>query len=256
MPGHDFNLARLPGWAFASRSLSVKLVLLLVAAMVAIFSLLGYLNVHLHRKHMEAITLGSAEMVSDVIKRSTSYYMLRNDREGLYHVIGAIAHEPGIRRIRIFNQQGRISFSTEIAEVNSLVDKRAEACYGCHSQAQPLARLDRPDRFRIYRHSGGERLLGIINPIENSPACSNASCHAHPPGQKILGVLDTNLSLAQTDANLASDSLNMLAYTLLAVSLISTLSGFFVFRFVYGPLKRLKMGTEKLAAGDLGLQIE
>jgi two-component system, NtrC family, sensor kinase len=243
-------------WARTTRSLSAKLIVLLVAAMVVVFVLLGYLNIRIHRRHLESATLVSAERVSDVIKRSTSYYMLRNDREGLYHVMSTMAHEPGMVRIRVINQEGRIKFSTDPDEINTSVDKRAEACYGCHAQAQPLARLNRPDRFRIYRLASGERVLGIINPIENSPACSNAACHAHPPGQQILGVLDTNLSLAQADANLAEGSRTMLVYTLVGVLLISGLSGVFVWRVVHGPLTALESGTERLASGDLGFQID
>ena len=59
--------------------------------MVVIFALLGYLNVRLHRQHLEQTTLLSAERVSDVIKRSTTEYMLRNDREGLYRSIQTMA---------------------------------------------------------------------------------------------------------------------------------------------------------------------
>jgi two-component system, NtrC family, sensor kinase len=239
-----------------TRSLSTRLIALLVAAMAATFGLLGYLNIRLHRQHLESATLASAERVSDVIKRSTSYYMLRNDREGLYHIINAIANEPGVVRIRIINQQGRISFSTDPRETDTYVDKKAEACYGCHAQAQPLTRLNRPDRFRIYQRDHSGRTLGIINPIENSPACSNASCHAHPASQQILGVLDTNLSLARADLDLAQSSRNMVAYTLLAVLLISLLTGTFIWRVVRGPLRALEAGTERLASGDLGYQIE
>jgi two-component system, NtrC family, sensor kinase len=255
MPGLETRLNALGRWTRVTRSLSAKLIVLLVAAMVGIFALLGYLNIRLHRRHLESATLVSAERVSDVIKRSTSYYMLRNDREGLYHTMSTMADEPGMVRIRVINQEGRITFSTDASEINTSVNKRAEACYGCHAQAQPLARLNRPDRFRIYRLGSGERVLGIINPIENSPACSNAACHAHPASQQILGVLDTNLSLAQADANLAGDIRHMLAYTVVGVALISGLSGIFVWRVVHGPLRVLKSGTERLATGDLGFQI-
>ncbi len=63
-----------------TRSLSVKLIVMLVLAMVVCFGLLGYLNVRLHRKHLEQSVLINAERISDVIKRSTSYAMMRNDR--------------------------------------------------------------------------------------------------------------------------------------------------------------------------------
>src|SRR5580765_1590128 len=240
----------------ATRTLSAKLNILLLGAMVFIFALLGYLNVRLHRQHLEQNTLLSAERISDVIKHGTTDYMLRNDREGLYHSIQTMADEPGIEKIRIFDQEGRITYTTNSTEQNHVVDKTAEACYACHAQSQPLARLNRPDRFRIYRNSAGTRVLGIITPIENQASCSNASCHAHPAEQQILGVLDTNISLAKADVQLAESSRRMIAYTGCALLLIALLSWFFVWQVVGRPVKALERGTERLAAGDLGYQIE
>jgi two-component system NtrC family sensor kinase len=182
--------------------------------------------------------------------------MLRNDREGLYHAIQTMADEPGMIKVRIFDQEGRISYSTDAAEVSHVLDKKAEACYGCHNQSQPLARLNRPDRFRIYRNGGGHRVLGIITPIENQPGCSNADCHAHPAGQQVLGVLDTNLSLAKTDAQLADSSARMMYYTAGAMLIVAVLSWLFVWRVVGKPIKALETGTEHLSEGNLGYQIE
>ena len=237
-----------------SYSLGAKLIWLLLGAMVVIFALLGLLTIRLHRQHLEAATLQAAERVSDLIKRSTSYSMMRNDRQGLYHMMTTIAGEPGVVRVRIFDQQGKISYSTDLSEVNRNVDKGAEACYGCHAQSQPLTRLNRPDRFRIYK-TNGNRVLGIITPIENQPNCSNAACHAHPASQQILGVLDTNLSLAKADASLAQGTRRLLAYTGVAVLLIAFLSWLFVWQVVQKPVKRLTAGTQKLSEGERGYQI-
>src|SRR5271169_588787 len=244
------------GWTRLTNSVSAKLIGSLLAVMVVIFALLGYLNIRLHRQHLEAATLVSAERVSDVIKHSTTYYMLRNDREGLYHAIQTMADEPGMLKVRILDQQGRVSYSTDAKEVSHVLDKTAEACYGCHTQSQPLVRLNRPDRFRIYRNGGGHRVLGIITPIENQPSCSNAACHAHPASQQVLGVLDTNLSLAQADAQVKTSSTRMLIYTAGAMVIIAVLSWLFVWREVGQPIKALKKGTEHLSRGELGYQIE
>ena len=242
-------------WRRLGSTLSAKLIVLLLAGMVVIFALLGYLNIRLHRRHLEAATLVSAERMSDVIQHATTYHMLRNDREALYRSINTMASEPGVVRIRIINQEGRISFSSDSSEVNSYVDKKAEACYACHAQAQPLTKLNRPDRFRIFKPNG-HRVLGIITPIENQPSCSTAECHAHPAEQKVLGVLDANLSLARADADLRESSIRMLVYTVLAVVLIAVLSGIFVWRVVHIPVKKLKAGTEKLTRGQLGYQLD
>jgi two-component system, NtrC family, sensor kinase len=240
----------------ATQTLSAKLNILLLGTMVLIFALLGYLNVRLHRRHLEQNTLLAAERISDVIKQGTTDYMLRNDREGLYRSIQTMAREPGIEKIRIFDQEGRITYTTNSAEQDHVVDKTAEACYACHTQSQPLARLNRPDRFRIYRNAARTRVLGIITPIENQSACSNASCHAHPAEQQILGVLDTNLSLAKADVQLAESSRRMIVYIGCALLLIAVLSWFFVWQVVGRPVKALERGTERLAAGDLGYQID
>ena len=201
-------------------------------------------------------TLASAERVGNIIRNSATYYMLRNDREGLYHAIQTIADEPGVTKVRILDPEGRISYSTDAAEVSHVLDKSAEACYGCHNRSQPLTRLNRPDRFRIYRDAGGQRVLGIITPIENQPSCSNADCHAHPASQRVLGVLDTNLSLANADAQLKVSSTRMLFYTMGAMLVVAVLSWLFVWRVVGQPIKALKRGTEHLSEGKLGYQID
>lgn len=243
-----------PLWKRVGYSLSAKLILLLVAWVVATFALLGAVNIDLHRRHLESATLTSAERISDVIKRSTSYYMLRNDREGLYQMMRTMADEPGVVRIRVYNQEGTVRYSTEPAEVGHGVDKSAELCYKCHAQAQPLARLDRPDRFRIFRQNKA-RVLGIITPIENQPTCAGEGCHPPPSQQKILGVLDANLSLQTADASLAESTQQMVIYTVFAILLLVCVAGVVVWELVHNRIRALKRGTDRIARGDLGFQI-
>jgi two-component system NtrC family sensor kinase len=71
-----------------------------------------------------------------------------------------------------------------------------------------------------------------------------------------LGVLDTNLSLAKADAQLAAGSARMLHYTAGAMLIVAVLSWLFVWREVGQPIKALKKGTEHLSEGELGYQID
>jgi two-component system NtrC family sensor kinase len=236
------------------RSIIAKLMISILLAGLAIFALLGYFGIRLHRRNLEAAALLSAEQQSEVLRRSASHYMLNNDRNGLYEMMANMADQPGFVRVRILNSEGVISYSTLPSEVGGTVNKDAEACYACHEQSKPLARLKRADRFRIYRASG-ERVLGVITPIENQPSCSNASCHAHPESVRILGVLDTNVSLDKVDVSLARERNSMLAYTGSALLLVVVLSGVFIWIEVSNPLRALKAGTERVAKGELGFQI-
>ena len=149
-------------------SVSAKLMVSIFVVMIIIFALLGYFSTQLHRKHLEAAALVSAEQQSEVLRRSASHYMLNNDRIGLYEMMLNMADQPGVVRVRIMNPQGVISYSTAPSEVGTMVDKGAEACYGCHAQSQPLSRLNRSDRFRVY-HAANTRVLGVITP-DREPA--------------------------------------------------------------------------------------
>jgi two-component system NtrC family sensor kinase len=233
-------------------NLTWKLAVLVVASFAAFVALIGYLSLREHRRHSEELVLQSADRVTDLIQRSTRYQMLHNDREALYQMIKALGSEPGMRRIRVFSADGKISFSTDEAEVDKVVDKQAEACYKCHAKEAPLARLDRPDRARIFTESSGERILGIIRPIENQPACSNASCHAHPAERRVLGVIDANLSLAGADEQLADFAKTMKALTGLSVLIGSLVSVGFILLVVHRPVRDLIAGTKRVAAGNLG----
>jgi two-component system NtrC family sensor kinase len=236
------------------QSVSAKLMIAIFIVLIIIFGLLGYFSIQDQRKHLEDAALISAEQQSEVLRRSASRYMLNNDRIGLYEMMLNMADQPGMVRVRVMNPQGVISYSTSPAEVGMMVDKSAEACYACHEKSKPLARLNRSDRFRVYR-ADGERVLGVITPIENEPACSNAACHAHPAGTQILGVLDTNLSLAKVDKGLTHESHEMLAFTTVSLIAVVFLSGLFVWVVVHNPLRELETGTERIARGELGYQI-
>jgi len=235
--------------------LTVKLAVALVVSVGAVFVFFGYLNLRVQRQQSQEMVLQSADRISDLIQRSTRYQMLRNDRDALYQVINTIGREPGIRRIRIFNEEGRISFSTDPNEVNAFVDKRAEACYACHAQAQPLTRLTRPDRASIFADPQGRRVLGVIRPIENEPACSNAECHAHPADRRILGVIDADLSLDTVDAQLAQQQRQLVGFTAGAVLLVSLVSVLFIWVVVHKPIRELTRGTQRVAQGELDFRL-
>ena len=236
-------------------NLSVKLTLCLVVSLLVVFAVLGWQTVQLHRKHLEEMTFNSADRISDTIKRSTRYSMMKNHRDEVYQIISTIGTEPGISKIRIFNEDGKISFSTDLREAGTVVDKKAEACTACHAQEEPLTRLNRPDRQRIYTSSGGTRLLGLISPIENEPGCSTAECHAHPPAKQVLGVLDVTLSLTRVDESIAQSSGRMLAVFAVAMLIVPMFVGLPVWYMVHRPIKQLTLHTQQIAAGELDGEI-
>jgi two-component system NtrC family sensor kinase len=246
-----FRPVRLPQFGLAA-----KLAAWLVAGVIVCFVLFSFAHQRLEQRHLESLVSLSAQRVADVVHFSAWQAMLRNDQEMLYTMIRDIGREPGIRRLRIINEVGLVRYSTAAGEIGTMVDKQAEACYACHAQAQPLTRLQRKDRTRIFRSEGGHRVLAVILPIENHPDCSTAACHAHPPGRRILGVIDAHLSLDAVDEQLAEHRVQMYAFTAGAAVIGCLMALVFVWFFVHRPVHDLVAGTMRLAAGDLGHRIQ
>lgn len=235
--------------------LAVKLAASLVVSLALLFFVLGYLNLRWQRRQAEELVLQAAERISNVVRRSTRDQMLRNDREALARLVRDLGQEPGIRRIRIMDESGGVRFSTDAPEVGRQLNKHAPACIRCHTQAQAQTQLNRRERVRIFDDAGGQRVLGVIHAIENEPACANAACHAHPAERLILGVIDTDLSLAAVDAQIAKQQQQAVAFTAGALVLVSLISVAFVWRVVHKPISQLTTGTRRVAQGDLDFRI-
>ncbi|MFN2443314.1 MAG: sensor histidine kinase, partial [Thermoanaerobaculia bacterium] len=207
------------------------------------------------QKHdMEQATLHNGELISDVLLRTLSFSMLRNDREALMAMVKTVQDEPGIIGVRIFDRVGGIRYSGTPDEVGMVVSTRSPSCSVCHLEGEPKPSIPRSERFRIYRE-GNERILGVITPILNSPTCSNADCHAHPADQQVLGVLDTTLSLEETEQSIAAGARALMIWGLVSVLIVAALGWIFVWKMVHRRVRSITMATGKLAAGDLGYQI-
>ncbi|HEX2831940.1 MAG TPA: ATP-binding protein [Thermoanaerobaculia bacterium] len=221
-------------------SVAAKLFAVVFLVLLLNLGVLGCVNVRLHRRHLESARLRAAERISDIVRRSTSYYMLRNDRDALAQIIETIGQGSGIARVRITDAAGRVGFSTERSEIGHLVHIAGAIV--------PL------QQTRIFE-TNGARQLSVITPILNTASCSSGACHAHPESEQLLGTLELNLSLAEADADVRKASLQFVSYSALAILLTLSTIGLLVWHFVHEPVQMLRDGTILLGRGDLGMQI-
>jgi two-component system NtrC family sensor kinase len=110
-------------------------------------------------------------------------------------------------------------------------------------------------RTRTFTDAQGRRVLGAIKEIENSPDCSSAECHQHPASQRVLGVIDADLSLATVDAQMAQHQASLGYFLAGAVVFGSALAVAFIWTVVYRPVKALIDGTHRVAGGDLDYRL-
>jgi two-component system NtrC family sensor kinase len=105
----------------------------------------------------------------------------------------------------------------------------------------------------MLRDPDGGRTLGIIAPVYNEPACT--ACHVHPASQRVLGVLDVRLSMAQADAMVRATK-RQLTYGLLATgTAVVGLSFVLLWIFVLRPVTRLRKAMARAGEGDLEARV-
>jgi two-component system NtrC family sensor kinase len=238
-----------------ARALAFRVSLVLTAVLALFLGLFGLWVASDSRTQLERTVIDHADQVGDVIRRSTRSLMFRNERREIFEIIQALGQQPGLERIRIYDKEGRVRYSTRPNEVGQEVDKTAEACVTCHRGNAPVPQIPQAERYRIFRAATGERILGMIVPIENEPTCAEAGCHVHPASQRILGVLDVQMSLGKVDRSVALlDERLAISAVVVVVGLIA-LCTLLLLRFVYRPVQKLILGTERLGAGDLAHRI-
>lgn len=171
--------------------ISFRLFVLLFAVLLLSLAISTFFSMRLQHNHLMANVLDSATRISDVILRSTHNSMLLNRREDLRASIKMIGTEPGMEGVRILNKKGQIVFSANVDEQGRVVDLKAEACVICHSADLPLTTVSSQASSRIYRGAGGDRILGVITAVRNSPDCSNEQiiCDANQVQQALIALL-------------------------------------------------------------------
>jgi two-component system NtrC family sensor kinase len=228
---------------------------LLIAGLLFLASAFAYgvLEWTMRQALMEQ-ALSGATLFGETVASATRRAMLENRRADAYEIMGTIGRQPGIERVRVFNKDGRITFSTVPGEEGQVLDKAAASCRPCHQGSAPIAR---PSAERASRVEEGRehRSIHLVTPIHNEPRCSSAGCHHHARGDQVLGVQEVLVSLQEADRRQATVRWAGLAGAVLGAILLGGALVAFARRRVVGPVAALLEGTRRVAHHQLDQEI-
>jgi two-component system NtrC family sensor kinase len=238
------------------KNIGFKLISGVVLTVLLAIGIFAWFNIQSQSKSLLTEVERHASQLSEAVKSDTEYDMLRNDRDRIHESIRRIGEQESIDRVRVFNKSGEIIYSSDAADIGTMVDKKAESCYRCHSMGKPLEHLETQQRTRIFQpNPDSPRLLGIINPIYNSPSCWSAACHAHPEEQTVLGVLDVTIPLTEVDRNIRRSQLAAVVLALSVIAVLSLIIGFMVRWWIDRPVQELLAATRNVAGGNLNYRL-
>ena len=191
------------------------------------------------------------KQISKVIVKSTRYAILVNKRDVAEKIILDIGKQRGIERVRVLTWDGTIIHSNRPAETGYSIEQQEEPCVHCHKTKEPLEQIPDDKRWSIVEAADGHRSLVTMSVIRNEASCSSASCHEHPPRQKVLGVVDIAYSLDEIDHSVKTHVLYLIGISLGFVLLVSVSVGILLQRLIYLPLKDLEAGAQRVSSGEL-----
>ncbi len=239
------------------KKIGFKLIFVVAFTSLVIIGVFAYFNVQSQSHSLIAEVERHANRLGETVVASTRLDMMLNERDRIQETINSIGTQPQIRDVRIMNKFGEIIYSSDSTNINKMVDKRAESCYACHAEDKPLEQISITERTRIFQtNQDSNRVIGIIIPIYNEKSCWQSDCHAHPSDQKVLGVLDISISLAEVDNAIISSEWKIVLFSIIAILGVGIVIAFFIRRWVSNPVNDLLTGTLQVSQGNLNYTIK
>jgi two-component system NtrC family sensor kinase len=233
------------------QSLAAKLIIAIGLLMIIGSFLFWYAILQKQEKDLMSIAVKYSDSFINFVKDSTRYSMLTFQRPAIQKTLENMVRTEGVESLRIFDHNGKIFYASNKEDVSHFVDKESIACKGCHLHPEKSAEL-RPQQKRwvVYKNPQGVKSLKLVGAIYSEESCYTASCHVHPKEQKILGLVEADVSLALLSEAKLKQGLALTAYVIIFFLAISASLGFILWELVSKPVTLLASGMEKVAAGD------
>ena len=235
--------------------LSLKLILVLSTILLLNLSVYTYFTINKLEDDLTVACTQNALNLSDIVKKSTRYSMLLNRRIDVAQIINTVGTEAGVYKIRVYNKDGLIAYSSDSAEVGKVYNVKSQSCAPCHNKPHLPANLELKDMTRYFWNEKGVKVLGLINPIKNEPDCYTADCHYHTSEPKLLGILDISMSTDRIDTVIDSNVSNIFYSSIIIMLVIAVFIILFVNIIVNKPLGEISQGIKEISRGNLDYTI-
>jgi len=190
-----------------------------------------------------------SDLVAQTAANAIHRAMLLDRREDAYRILEDIGRQPGVGRVRLLDHAGRVAFSTDGAEIGRTLDPAGPHCVVCHGAG--IGRAEGLEGRRRVEESGGKRVLQLVAPVPNQPACATAGCHVHPSAARLLGLLAVDRPLEAADARLAAFRWSSLGVSALVAAGLGLAFWWLTRRRLVQPVAALVAATRRVAHLDL-----
>ncbi|HSM92333.1 MAG TPA: ATP-binding protein [Anaeromyxobacteraceae bacterium] len=205
-------------------------------------------------QQIEELAIRSNALLAETIQATTRSAMLLGIPSHAYRSMDGVGRLPGVLRMRVMDKDGRIVISSRTDEIGVVFPKSAPLCQKCHASPQPVSRVADTARGRV-EIVEGERAITTLSPIYSERKCATASCHGHPPGRSVLGLLEIAISLTSVDSHVRAFRYGTLLIAATTVLFLAWLFWQLAKAELVEPVAALVEGTHRVSRNELDVEI-
>lgn len=191
------------------------------------------------RKNFEQRSIVMLETTMDVLYNGLINMMMIGNEKNIQHILDNLALNNNISHIRIFNESGLISHSSNRDEAGKNIKELSPGHIN-------FSKLDE----KIINMLNNRSTFSLNIPVRNEQRCY--SCHGDAENLAFLDI-DTNLTRAET--HFFTGSLHMVFLGIFMIGLLGF--GFYMFfcHYINKPLQNFRAAMERVRMGDLNARL-
>lgn len=224
-----------------SINIQLKVSILIILPMLLILAASAFIEYSRQRTRALASMSLLASQTGQAIKHSLQEVLLDADAQRIQATLDALGQDPRIQTLYLMDTSGRVAYAPEGEGIGQNLYNQDPSCQPCHR----LSPEDRPSAI-VVTTSSGDTVFRSMQPIENQPECFQC----HDVGQRLNGLLLTDISVAPIEGALAADLRDNLAWLAGTVIITAILANVAVNRWVLRRLSGLAKAMDDVGHGQ------
>jgi len=228
------------------RSLRTKVTLGIIFPLVLMLCIFTFFEYTHHRSvqlnNLSILASYNGQLIEETLRHS----MLVSDFSEVQRTLDTAGKTEIFRVVYLLDTSGRVIFAPNGAGIGIQLDNHNPTCQPCHK----LPPYERPSGV-VVSEDDGQRVFRSMQPIENSPACSQC----HDPQQRLLGLLLTDIAVAPFEAAFVADLRENLLWGVSTILISAILANLVMGRLVIRRLERVANALAGFGSGNRDLRL-
>jgi two-component system NtrC family sensor kinase len=230
---------------FKLKEYKVSLAGKLIIAVGALMCVVGVLfSIIIYQYEKRTLLRGleeHARLASDRVMRGINQGMLTAERDLIQESLYTLSYAEDVTWIKIYDTEGKVVFASDPGMIGAVAGKDP-------SRQSVLKGME--DRTVMTTGPTGDVVLKYLSPIFNKPSCSTAECHFHTVEERVLGLLEMDMTAASVFRMSRNILISTVLFGALFMLIIASSLFFILYVIVTKPLSILEDGMKRLARGD------